>query len=167
VPQVVFVEPLYQDDYRRGTAAALDDHPPASLYGGQRMLKIVYDALSAGDTWNDLVAFFTYDENGSFFDHVRPPAIATAPPSGAQYNVGFNTLGVRVPAIVASPFVQPGSLCEQLLDHTSILKFLGEKFNGGRYTDLVDGRAVQSASVALDDNLLATGAAGPPPNIDD
>jgi phospholipase C len=167
VPQVVFVEPLYQDDFRRGTAAASDDHPPASLYGGQRLLKIVYDALSAGDTWNNLVAFITYDEHGSFFDHVRPPVIPTAPPPNAQYSAGFRTLGVRVPAIVVSPFVQTASLCEQLFDHTSILKFLGEKFNGGRYTDLVDARAVQSASAALDDNLLGTGSAGPPPSIDD
>lgn len=167
--QVTFIEPLYQDDYRRGTAQASDDHPPASLYGGQRHLKIVYDALSAtaGNEWNNLVAFVTYDEHGSFFDHVRPPAIATAPLPNAQYTAGFSTLGVRVPAIVVSPFVQPGSLCEQLLDHTSILKFLGEKFNGGKYTDLVDARPVQSASIALDDGLLAAGPAGPPPSIDD
>jgi phospholipase C len=167
VPQVVFIEPLYQDDFRRGTAQASDDHPPASLYGGQRHLKIVYDALSAGGTWNNLVAFVAYDEHGSFFDHVRPPAIATAPPPHAQYASGFNTLGVRVPAIVVSPFVQPGSLCEQLFDHTSILKFLGDKFNGGKYTDLVDGRAVDSASVVLDDALLASGAAGAPPSMDE
>lgn len=127
----------------------------------------MYDALVAGDTWNNLVAFITYDEHGSFFDHVRPPAIPTAPPPQALYNNGFSTLGVRVPAIVVSPFVQPASLCEQLLDHTSILKFLGEKFNGGKYTDLVDNRGVQSASVALDDHLLANGAAGSPPSMDD
>jgi hypothetical protein len=66
-----------------------------------------------------------------------------------------------------SPFAQPASLCEVLLDHTSILKFLGEKFNGGKYTDLVDNRPVQSASVTLDDNLLASGSAGPPPSMDD
>jgi phospholipase C len=165
VPQVVFIEPLYQDDYRRGSAAASDDHPPASLYGGQRLLKIVYEAISTSAGWNNLVAFITYDEHGSLFDHVRPPSIPTAPPPQAQYSVGFNTLGVRVPGIVVSPFVQPGSLCEELLDHTSILKFLGEKFNGGRYTDLVDGRAVQSASSALDDNLLATGATAAPPSM--
>jgi phospholipase C len=144
LPQVVFIEPLYQDDYRRGNAAASDDHPPASLY-----------------------AFITYDEHGSFFDHVRPPALPTSPPPQAFYRNGFSTLGVRVPAIVVSPFVQPASLCEQLLDHTSILKFLGEKFNSGKYTDLVDNRAVQSASVVLDDNLLAKGALAPPPSMDD
>ena len=53
VPQVVYVEPLYEDDYRRGSAAASDDHPPASLYGGQRHFKIVYDALVAGDALNN------------------------------------------------------------------------------------------------------------------
>ena len=111
----------------------------------------------------NLVAFIIYDEHGSFFDHVRPPAIVTAPPPQALYSNGFGTLGVRVPGIVVSPFVQPASLCEQLFDHTSILKFLAEKFNGGKYTDLVDNRAVQNASVVLDDNLLANGAAGPPP----
>jgi phospholipase C len=166
LPQVVFIEPLYEDDPRRGTAAASDDHPPASLYGGQRILKIVYDALSAGAAWNNLVAFFTYDEHGSFFDHVRPPAIATAPPSQALYSEGFKTLGVRVPSIVVSPFVRPASLCEEILDHTSILKFLGEKFNGGRYTDLVDNRPVQSASSALDDQLLASGSTAPAPSMD-
>jgi phospholipase C len=166
LPQVVFIEPLYQDDYRRGSAAASDDHPPASLYGGQRLLKIVYDALSTGAAWNNLVAFIAYDEHGSFFDHVRPPAISTAPPSQAQYSNGFNTLGLRVPGIVVSPFVRPASLCEEILDHTSILKFLGEKFNGGRYTDLVDNRAVQSASSTLDDQLLATGSTTPAPSMD-
>jgi phospholipase C len=167
LPQAVFIEPLYEDDYRRGSAAASDDHPPASLYGGQRHLKIVYDALTAGASWGNLVAFITYDEHGSFFDHVRPPMLETPPPNQAQYSVGFDTLGVRVPAVVVSPFVQPASLCEQLLDHTSILKFLGEKFNGGNYTDLVDNRAVQSASVTLDDGLLASGSAAAPPSMDD
>jgi phospholipase C len=166
VPQVVFIEPLYQDDYRRGSAAASDDHPPASLYGGQRLLKIVYEAISTSAAWNNLVAFITYDEHGSFFDHVRPPAIATAPPLNALYNIGFKTLGVRVPGIVVSPFVQTASLCEELLDHTSILKFLGEKFNSGKYTDLVDGRAVHSASSALDDGLLAAGSTAAAPSMD-
>jgi phospholipase C len=123
----------------------------------------VYEALSTGAAWNNLVAFITYDEHGSFFDHVRPPAMATAAPSQALYNDGFKTLGVRVPGIVVSPFVRTASLCEEILDHTSILKFLGEKFDAGRYTDLVDNRAVENASVALDDQLLAAGSTGAPP----
>jgi len=71
-----------------------------------------------------------------------------------------------VPGIVVSPFVRTASLCEEILDHTSILKFLGEKSDAGRYTDLVDHRAVESASAALDDQLLATGSTASAPSMD-
>ncbi len=168
VPTVVFVEPLYQDDFRRGSVQATDNHPPASLYGGERFLKIVYEAVSANRTiWNQLLAIFTYDEHGSIFDHVTPPRIRTNPPPGAQYSQGFDTLGVRVPSILVSPFVSAAGLCEKTLDHTSILKLLGEKFGGGRYTDLVDARAVCSVSDVLDDGLLAGGALRAAPSMDD
>ena len=158
VPQVVFIEPLYEDDYRRGVAAASDDHAPASLYGGQRHLKIVYDALVAGDTWNNLVAFITYDQHGGFFDHVFPPTIQTSPPQGAQYSNGFTSLGVRVPGIVVSPFVRPGQVYRGVLDHTSILKFLGDKFGSGSYSSIVDSRQVGSLAEVLDEDLLASTA---------
>jgi phospholipase C len=163
VPQVVFVEPLYQDDPRRGTAQATDDHSPASLWGGQRFLKNVFEAVSANrSVWESLVWIATYDEHGSIFDHVRPPNIPTDPPPGAGY-ARFETLGVPVPAVLISPFVQPGDLYEGVLDHTSILKFLGEKFGNGRYTDLVDRRSVEAVSAAFRDELLTPGAALPPP----
>jgi phospholipase C len=159
VAQVVFIEPRYQDDFRRGAAQATDDHPPASVWGGQRHLKLVYDALTANPSvWGGLVGIVTYDEHGSFFDHVQPPRIATVAPPGAVYNQGFETLGVRVPGIIISPFVQPASLSESLFDHTSILKFLGEKFGGGNYTSLVDSRPVNNLSDVLDDQLLAPDA---------
>ena len=87
----------------------------------------------------------TYDEHGGFFDHVSPPALRTDPPQGAPYKRGFDTLGVRVPSFVISPFVTPKTVFKQLLDHTSILKFIGQKFgNGGSYSNLVDQRAVGS-----------------------
>ena len=164
VPQVVFVEPLYEDDPRRGNAQATDDHAPASIWGGQRFLKMVYEAISSNqDVWSNLAAVVTYDEHGSFFDHVYPPAIKTEPPANARYTDGFGTLGVRVPAIVVSPFVGTGSLCESLLDHTSILKFIGEKFGGGKYTPLVDARPVGSMSEALSEGNLASSAPVAPP----
>jgi phospholipase C len=155
VPQVVFIEPRYQDDPRRGSAQATDDHPPASLWGGQRFLKQVYEAIASPAVWERLVAVVTYDEHGGFFDHIPPPRIATQPPPGADYSKPFETLGVRVPAIVVSPFVAPGQVFEGLLDHISVLKFLGERFGGGSYTPLVDSRPVSSVSDALVEELLA------------
>ena len=165
VTQVVFVEPRYQDDPRRGTVQATDDHAPASLAGGQRFLKILYEALKS--VWDGLVAIITYDEHGSFFDHVPPRPIVTDPPPNATYANGFKTTGVRVPAIVVSPFVASGSLYEGVMDHTSILKFLGDKFNQGSYNQYVDPRPVGSVSDVLNNDLLDQGAAiSPAPDMD-
>ncbi len=163
LPQFVFVEPRYQDDPWKG-AAATDDHAPASLQGGQNFLYKVYDAISADpETWAETVLIITYDEHGSFFDHVRPASIQTDAPPGASYPA-FETTGVRVPAIVVSPFVIPGYVHEGLMDHTSILKFVGEKFGDGQYSPAVDFRTVGSVSDVLEDRLLepTTPIANPP-----
>src|SRR5262249_51655880 len=42
------------------------------------------------------------------------------------------TTGVRVPALVASPFVPSGTCYHGNLDHTSLLQLLAEKFAGDR-----------------------------------
>jgi len=90
-----------------------------------------------------------YDEHGGFFDHVSPPLIPTEPPPGVVYPP-FKSLGVRVPAYVISPFVRPG-VAHNLFDHTSVLKFIGEKFGpNGLYSPVVDARPVESVSAALD-----------------
>jgi len=97
----------------------------------------------------------TYDEHGGFFDHVSPPGVITPAPDDAHSNPGFASLGVRVPAIVVSPFVSAGSVCDKQLDHTSILKFIGQKFgdrNGKPrgYWSQVDERDVCSVYDVLD-----------------
>src|SRR5487761_18629 len=142
VMPVTFIEPLYQDDYRRNNQQATDDHSPAALYGGQRFLNMVWEAIKSPGVWENVFATISYDEHGSIFDHVEPPALHTVAPSGASY-APFETLGVRVPGIVVSPFVQPGSVFHNLFDHTSVLKFRGERYgDGGKYSKFVDPRAV-------------------------
>jgi phospholipase C len=69
------------------------------------------------------VLVVTFDEHGGFFDHVAPPRIPYVGPG-----FRFDSAGVRVPAVVASPFVAAGSVCHALLDHTSILQLLTERF---------------------------------------
>jgi phospholipase C len=59
-----------------------------------------------------------------------------------------------VPGIVISPFVQAGSVCHELFDHTSVLKLLGEEFGGGSYSQIADARPVASLSKVLDSTLL-------------
>ena len=148
LPQVIFVEPTYTDAPHLGLSS--DDHAPSAIKGGQKFLLEVYRAMTrVPDVWKGTVMVVTYDEHGGFFDHVSPPAIKTDPPPGASYP-SFNSLGVRVPAFVLSPFVKPGTVYSKLLDHTSILKFIGQKFGpGGRYSNVVDNRPVGSVMDVL------------------
>ena len=143
-PQVVFIEPTYTDAPHLGPSS--DDHAPSAVKGGQAFLLEAYRCLTrVPDVWKGTVMVVTYDEHGGFFDHVSPPALRTDPPPGARYQKGFDTLGVRVPGFVISPFVAPKTVFSQTLDHTSVLKFIGQKFGpGGSYSDLVDQRAVGS-----------------------
>jgi phospholipase C len=91
--------------------------------------------------------------------------IPTSPQPGAVWNdpSPFVSLGPRTPAYVISPFVKPGSVYHGILDHTSVLKLIGEKFDpGGSYSPLVDARQVQSVSATLNfDNPIVNAPAAP------
>ena len=159
-PEVVFVEPWYTDGPHHSVSR--DDHAPSSIVGGQQFLNEVYRSIRVNPNWDGTVMIVTYDEHGGFFDHVSPPGVITPAPDGAHSNPGFTSLGVRVPAIVVSPFVSAGSICDKPLDHTSVLKFIGQKFgerNGKPpgYSPQVDERDVQSVYDVLD---LEKGRAG-------
>ena len=136
LPQVIFVEPTYQDAPHTGYST--DDHAPAGTSKGQEFLMQVYNAVIANPPlWQSMLMIATYDEHGGFFDHVSPPRIPTAPSAGAKYPPPFDTLGVRVPAYIISPFAPAGTVSHNLLDHTSVLKLLGEKFGSGSYSAIV------------------------------
>jgi phospholipase C len=164
LPQVIFVEPTYQDAPHLGFAT--DEHAPSGVSNGQEFLMQVYNALVNSPFWSNSLMIVDYDENGAFFDHVSPPMIATAPQTGATWSnpSPFISLGPRIPAYLISPFVKPGSVYHGTLDHTSVLKLIGEKFgNNGSYSPLVDARQVGSISEVLDfDNPISDAPAAPP-----
>lgn len=141
-PQVVFVEPAYTDAPHIGLSS--DDHAPSAIKGGQEFLLEVYRGITNDlELWSGTVMIVTYDEHGGFFDHVSPPHIHTEPPQDAEFDRPFETLGVRVPAFVISPFVKSGSIYHGVLDHTSILKLIGTVFDEkGSYSEVVDKRPV-------------------------
>ena len=148
LPQVIFVEPTYQDAPRLGDST--DDHAPAGIANGQEFLMQVYNAVIVEPFWQGALLIVDYDEHGGFFDHVSPPLIRPDPPAGAKYTTPFASLGVRTPGYLISPFVAAGAVSHNLLDHTSVLKLLGEKFNAGSCSAAVDSRPVGSISHALD-----------------
>ena len=58
-----------------------------------------------------------YDEHGRFFDHRFPPAAVPPNPGGPPGEDGFlfNALGVRVPAVLISPYIQQGTFFHRLV----------------------------------------------------
>lgn len=134
-PQVLFVEPKYTNDPLR-TSIPTDDHSPSSIAGGQDFLSRVYKALRQNDeVWNRSLMIITYDENGGLFDHASPLPVRTDPPVGAQWKdpTPFTTTGIRVPAMMISPLIKGPCVYKGPLDHTSILRFLGQRFGGVSY----------------------------------
>lgn len=154
-PQVIVVEPLYGDAARIVGGIPNDDHAPAPVGPGELFLRKVYDALTRNPArWARTLLVVTYDEHGGFWDHVSPPPIPYAPPARATYTKAFESLGVRVPGLVVSPLVSPKRVSHEILDHTSVLQLLAEKFTPGiPFSPAVETRrqsGIASVSAVLD-----------------
>ena len=133
LPDYTFIEPNYQKGEQN------DDHPPHSTIRAQRLLASVYNAVRKNEAiWNSTLLVVLYDEHGGFYDHVSPTA-ATPPAAfkaGDEYT--FDWLGVRVPALLISPWVERAIIkTEDRFDHTSLLKYLTEKWGLAPLTDRV------------------------------
>ena len=86
-----------------------DDHPSHDVYEGQMFVKEVYEILRRSPQWNETLLVITYDEHGGFYDHVATPVRGVPSPDGIvgsePYLFGFDRLGVRVPTIMVSPWI--------------------------------------------------------------
>jgi phospholipase C len=90
-----------------------------------------YTALVNSPNWRKTMLVITYDEHGGFFDHVLPPP-------AHDDKAAFRTYGVRVPAIVVSPFTPRSSVSNEVFDHTSIIKTILLRFcqNNGQIPNM-------------------------------
>ena len=122
LPTYSFIEPRYFAD----TALNLipnDMHPPHNVAYGEQLVAQVYNAVRSGPKWKQTLLIITYDEHGGCYDHVTPPA-AIPPDDKTPDGVVFNQYGVRVPAVIVSPYVPRNSIIRPSgntpFDHTSI-----------------------------------------------
>ncbi|KAK7304903.1 hypothetical protein VNO77_42797 [Canavalia gladiata] len=110
LPSYVVVEQRYMDTK---LLPANDDHPSHDVYEGQKFVKEVYETLRASPQWNQTLLVITYDEHGGFFDHVPTPVRGVPSPDdivGEPFDFPFNRLGVRVPTILISPWIEKGTV---------------------------------------------------------
>jgi len=122
---------------------AYTEHPnwPAN-YGAWYISQVLNALTSNKDLWSKTALFITYDENDGFFDHIVPPSAPEAAgrglstvdtsfeifPGNANFAHGPYGLGQRVPTIVVSPWSKGGFVCSEVFDHTSLIRFIEQRF---------------------------------------
>ncbi|MGA7537399.1 MAG: alkaline phosphatase family protein [Steroidobacteraceae bacterium] len=125
LPAYAFLEPSWD-------AAGNSQHPNYDVAKGEQFLHDIYLALRNGKAWNSTLLIITYDEHGGNYDHVAPPANATAPGDGTvgEYGFDFTRFGPRVPSVLVSPLIAAGSVFRGSgpIDHTSVLRTIAERW---------------------------------------
>ncbi|KAG8219154.1 extracellular phospholipase C [Butyriboletus roseoflavus] len=118
-------------------------HPPSPVNMGEAWTKSVYEALRSSPQWDGMLFLLTFDEHGGYADHVSPPV--GVPPGddltytelaqdGKNYTFSFDRLGLRVPALVISPWVEKGALEHfgtngLIYSHSSLPAFISKLWN--------------------------------------
>ncbi len=137
LPEYSFIEPCYNDHSGSdgGAILASDQHPDHNVQEGERFMANTFNAIRTNpDLWKSTALLVVYDEHGGIYDHVVPPpctpdgytADATATGTGAAFS--FDRLGIRVPAILVSPWIPRGTIIpgtedpanQQIFEHASI-----------------------------------------------
>lgn len=79
-----------------------------SIAAGQNLVRSMVTQLMVSRFWSSSALMVSYDGSGGWYDHVVPPL----------------GLGLRVPALLVSPYARHGQVNHTQLDHTSALAFI-------------------------------------------
>jgi phospholipase C len=110
-------------------SGTVSEHPPALVSAGQSYVTGLIDRIMQSPDWNSTAIFLSWDDWGGFYDHVVPPIVDQQ---------GY---GLRVPAIVISPYAKHGHIDHQILSHDAYNKFIEDDLLGGQRLDpATDGR---------------------------
>jgi phospholipase C len=92
------------------------DHPEGVSNTGPSWVATVVNAVGKSKYWDSTAIIVTWDEWGGWYDHVPPP------------QVDYDGLGIRVPAIIISPYALPKTVLHTQYQFASILRFSEEVF---------------------------------------
>jgi phospholipase C len=143
VANYTFIEPNYSilSSFRDGDC----QHPSGALSAGEQLIATVANAVMDPSIWMSSLLIILYDEHGGFYDQL-PPMTGRPPPGDAPLNASkaanpptpvfeFDRYGIRVPAVVVSPWVKPG-VDHAIYDHASLVRTVFDVFGmPGHLTD--------------------------------
>jgi len=148
LPEYSLIEPNYSDHPGPGGGQILanDQHPDHHVLAGDNFIGQVYNQIrSIPDLWQSTALLIVYDEHGGLYDHVVPPSCT---PDGFQatdaatnvpgLTFKFDRLGIRVPAILISPWIPRGTIVagpedaanQRIFEHASIPATVTKHFLG-------------------------------------
>ncbi len=147
LPDFAFIEPNMisgHGDYHPALDRALGPSvdpgvdSPSSILSGEAFLERVYTAYRSGvsqtgsNVWNTAL-LIGWDEPGGTYDHVPPGPVPPPDPSApaGEFGFRFDRSGYRVPAIIVSPWVEPGSVFNEEYRHTSLIATLRKVWDLG------------------------------------
>ncbi|HEY0795672.1 MAG TPA: alkaline phosphatase family protein [Acidisarcina sp.] len=140
LPAYCFIEPNYTDHDSPdgdGELIANDQHPDHDVRAGEQFIAMVYNKIRQNPKlWANTALLIVYDEHGGIYDHVPPPAclpdgfVAQPADTGTLDAFHFDRLGVRVPAILVSPWVAKGSCINDVFEHACIPATVTDYFIG-------------------------------------
>src|SRR5437763_1862139 len=148
MPAVSFLKaPNYQDGHP-GYSDPLDE---------QRFVTEMVNHIERSPFWKSTAIIIAYDDSDGFYDHVAPPIlnydtenVAGPVVDGQQWpgaqrgppvpatgqtidpHTGRCGLGPRLPLLVISPWAKINAVDHTLVDTTSILRFIEDRFGGGQ-----------------------------------
>lgn len=112
--------------------APLDDyHPPTDIRAGEQLLAAVYEAVRSSPAWESTALVVLFDEHGGCYDHVPPPAAPIPDDIPGEQGFAFDRFGVRVPALVISPYTEQGTVVRDTFHTCSVLRTLRDRFDLG------------------------------------
>lgn len=156
LPKYSFIEPRF---YRfEGLKPPNDQHPPHDVHRGEDLIADIYKMVRTSPKWNETLLVITYDEHGGTYDHVHPPA--ATPPGKESKNppFRFDRYGVRVPAVVISPYIERGTVVNDVLDHTSAIATVRSLFTISEYLTPRVLKATPIDKVVFNRNVARTDA---------
>lgn len=83
-----------------------------SMAAGQKLVTSLTGQLMLSKYWSSSAFMWSYDSSGGWYDHVVPPKVDSK---------GY---GLRVPALLISPYARRGQVNHTVLDYTSALAFI-------------------------------------------